>query len=178
MNIGLFHSLQGQNIYFKSLSVDDVQEIHRYASDPDVKRFIGWKLMETLEQTREYIEKMLKREEEGSFIYASIVLKSTGGVIGTAMIFGFDHEAKHAEIGYVFHRDYWGKGYGTEAVRMMDNFAFETLNLHKLHGRVASSNIGSARVLEKNGYEIEGRLKDYYFIDDKYHDNLFFGKIK
>jgi ribosomal-protein-alanine N-acetyltransferase len=60
----------------------------------------------------------------------------------------------------------------------MSDFAFESLNLHKLHTNVVDANIGSARILEKNGYELEGRLKDHYFIEDKYYDALFFGKIQ
>ena len=62
----------------------------------------------------------------------------------------------HAEIGYVFHKEHWGKGYGTESVALMSDFAFESLNLHKLHVSVVDANIGSARILERNGYELEG----------------------
>jgi ribosomal-protein-alanine N-acetyltransferase len=178
MNISLFHSLKGENICFKQLSTNDAQAIHNYASDEEVSRFIGWSLMNTLNETSEYIETMLKRESAGTHLYASIVLKSTQEIIGTAMIFNFDKEANQAEIGYVFHRDHWGKGYGAESVALMSDFAFEALNLHKLHASVVDANIGSARILEKNGYQLEGRLKDHYFIEDKYYDALLFGKIQ
>lgn len=56
--------------------------------------------MNTVNETREHIEIMLKRESEGSHLYASIVLKSNQAIIGTAMIFNFDKEANQAEIGY------------------------------------------------------------------------------
>lgn len=178
MNISLFHSLKGENICFKPLSTNDAQAIHNYASDEEVSRFIGWSLMNTLNETSEYIETMLKRESAGTHLYASIVLKSTQEIIGTVMIFDFDKEANQAEIGYVFHRDHWGKGYGAESVALMSDFAFDALNLHKLHASVVDANIGSARILEKNGYQLEGRLKDHYFIEDKYYDALLFGKIQ
>jgi [ribosomal protein S5]-alanine N-acetyltransferase len=178
MNISLFHGLEGESIYFKALTINDAEEVHKYASDEDVSRFIGWRLMHTLNETREYIEEMLKRESAGTHIYASIVLKSTQAIIGTAMIFNFDKEANHAEIGYVFHKDHWGKGYGTETVALMSDFAFKTLNLHKLHASVVAANIGSSRILEKNGFELEGRFKDHYFIEGRYYDGLFFGKLQ
>lgn len=149
-----------------------------YASDEDVSRFIGWNLMKTLSETQDYIEEMLRRESEGTHLYASIVLKETKEIIGSAMIFNFDHDAKHAEIGYVFHRNHWGKGYCTEAVTLMNDFAFDSLNLHKLHARVVSPNIGSIRVLEKNGFKLEGCLKDYFFIDNSYYDEMLFGKFE
>ena len=178
MNNSLFHSLEGKNIYFKALSINDAQEIHNYASDEEVSCFIGWNLMNTLNETSEHIETMLKRESACTHLYASVVLKSTQVVIGTAMIFNFDQEANHAEIGYVFHKDYWGKGYGTESVALMSDFAFKSLDLHKLHASVVDANIGSSRILENNGYELEGRLKDHYFIENKYYDALLFGRIK
>jgi len=172
-----FHSLEGEKVYFKALNIEDVQEIHDYASDPEVSRFIGWNLMNTVHETRKLIETMLDRDSAGTHFYASIVLKSTQEIIGTAMVFNIDKEANKAEIGYVIHRNHWGKGYGSEIVALMTDFAFQSLHLHKLYAYVVDANIGSARILEKNGYELEGRLKDNYFIEDKYYDALFFGKI-
>ena len=177
MSTSLFHRLQGKNIYFKALCTKDEEEIHSYASDEDVSRFIGWQLMKTLKETHNYIEEMLRRESAGTHLYASIVLKSTEEIIGTAMILNFDHEAKHAEIGYVFHKSHWGKGYGTEAIALMNDFALDSLNLHKIHARVVSGNIGSIRVLEKNDFMLEGCLKDYYFIEGTYYDGMLFGKF-
>lgn len=178
MNISLFHTLEGKNICFKTLSTNDAQEIHNYASDEEVSRFIGWKLMKTLSETSLFIEEMLRREQAGTHLYASVALKSTQQIIGTVMIFNFDKEANQAEVGYVFHRDHWGKGYGTESVALLSNFAFESLKLHKLHAGIVDANIGSAHILVKNGFELEGRLKDHYFIENKYYDALLFGKIQ
>lgn len=178
MTTSSFHSLGGKNIRFKELSINDTQDIHNFASDEDVSRFIGWNLMHTLNETRDHVESMIKREAAGTHLYSSIVLKSTQTIIGTAMIFNFNQEANNAEIGYVFHKNYWGKGYGTECVGLMSDFAFNSLSLHKLHAIVVDANIGSARILEKNGYVQEGRLKDHFFIEGKYYDALLFGKIQ
>lgn len=177
MKTDLFHSLEGKTLHFKPLDVSDVLEIHGYTSNEDASRFIGWRLMRTPEETLHHIEEMRKREAAGTHLYASIVPLGEKEVIGTAMIFNFDPEARHAEIGYVLHPKDWGKGYGTEAISMMDDFAFETLHLHKLHAQVVEANTGSIRVLEKNGYHLEGRLADYYFVDNCYHDGLLYGRI-
>lgn len=178
MDTNLFHSLEGKSISFKRLSKNDAQDIHIYASDQDVSRFIGWNLMDTLAETRELVETMIKRESAGTHLYASVVIKETKEIIGTVMIFNFDKQANQAEIGYVFNKDHWGKGYGTECVALASDFAFKSLKLHKLHASVTDANIGSACILQKNGYELEGRLKDNYFVEDKYYDGLIFGKIQ
>jgi ribosomal-protein-alanine N-acetyltransferase len=177
MSTILLHGLEGENICFKALSTNDAREIHSYASDKNVKRFIGWPLMKTFEETHKYIEELVKREAAGTHLYASIVLKATKEIIGTAMIFNFDREANHAEIGYVFHSNHWGKGYGTEAVALMSDFSFDSLKLHKIHARVVDANVGSMRVLEKNGFKLEGRLKDHFFIDGSYYDEMLYGKL-
>ncbi|HET7628009.1 MAG TPA: GNAT family N-acetyltransferase [Bacillales bacterium] len=178
MDRDLFHSLKGEQIRFQALSVDDAEAIHAYASNAEVSRFIGWNLMQALEDTRNFIQAMIKRESEGSHLYASIVKESTGEIVGTVMFFNFDREAKKAEVGYVLHQDHWGKGYGTEAVALMTRFGFESSKLHKLHAGVVDVNVGSARILEKNSYELEGRLKDHYFIEGRYYDALLYGKIQ
>lgn len=149
MFTSIFHGLEGKDIYFKALSSDDALTIHSYASDPEVSRFIGWPLMKTPDETRSHVEEMLRREAADTHLYASVALKATGDIIGTAMIFNFNQTANHAEIGYVFHKSYWGKGYGSETVALMNGFAFNVLKLHKLYARVVHANIGSARVLEK-----------------------------
>lgn len=178
MDVRVFHSLEGERIRFMALCTTDVQEIHNYASDEAVSRFIGWNLMHTLDETREHIETMLKREAAGTHLYASVALKSAQTIIGTAMLFNFDQKANHAELGYVFDKNHWGKGYGTETVTLMSDFAFGTLKLHKIHAKVVAANIGSARILEKNGYVLEGRLRDHFFIENQYYDALLFGKIQ
>ena len=173
INVELFHSLEAEKICFKPLSMNHVKAIHSYASDKEVSRFIGWKLMNSIDETRQHIKTMLERESAGTHLYASVAIKSTGDIIGTVMLFNFDKVTNQAEIGYVFHRDHWGKG-----VALICNFAFETLKLHKLHASVADANIGSARILIKNGFELEGRLKDNYYVDGKYYDALQLGKIQ
>lgn len=177
MDKELFHKLEGKTVFFKPVSLEDLDTIHFYASDEDVSRFIGWPLMKSVEETKELVELMIQREIDGTHLYASAVSKETGDVVGTVMIFNFDHEANHAEVGYVFDKRIWGQGYGSESIGLLTDFAFKSLNLHKLHARVVDENVGSAKVLEKNNYSLEGRLKDQYFIEGRYYDSLLYGKL-
>lgn len=177
MEQNTFHTLHGERIYFAPLNSGDDAAIHSYASNPDVSRFIGWRLKNDLQDTHCLIEEMLKREAAGTHLYASVLIKESNELIGTVMLFGFDHEAKHAEVGYVLHQAFWGKGYGTEALEIINNFAATVMKFHRLHARVVSGNTASARILEKNGFELEGRLRDHYYIEGRYYDGLVFGKL-
>lgn len=160
-----FHDLESERLSFRKVRLDDVSEIHDYASNPSVKKYIGWRLKENIGETLVLINTMLEREEAGTHHYASVIEKNSGRIIGTMILFGFDQEAGHGEIGYVFHENSWGKGFGTEAVSLATAFAKEELKLKKLYGRVVDVNGASAAVLKKNGFELEAVLKDHFFID-------------
>ncbi len=160
MNKNLFHSLEGTGLQLRTITMEDAAEMFAYLSDEEVSRFIGWRLMHTLEDTFGHIGTLLAREEAGTHLYAAVVLKTTGAVIGNAMLFNMDDAGGHAEIGYVFHKEYWGQGYGTECVALVDEFAFDSLQLHKLYACVNAANLPSARILEKNGYMLDGLLSD------------------
>ncbi len=172
-----FYEQRGAQIAFKPLILDDIEAIHEFASDKDVSKFIGWNLMKDINETKSFMEKLIKRNEEGTHLYANIEEIKTGKVIGTAMIFDFDKEANYAEIGYVLNKSYWNCGYGTETVRLITDYAFETLLCRKLYARVVHVNIGSARILEKNNYILEGKLVDHYYIDEHYYDSLIYAKF-
>lgn len=172
-----FNRLKGDKVEFIPIALEDVEAIHSFASDDEVSKYIGWPLMKNIDETREYIKLIMKRETENTHLYASIAISQTGEVIGTIILFNFDHRARHAEIGYVLHKSHWGKGYITEAVGLVNMYAFNSLRLHRIHARVANTNLGSGKVLIKNGYLEEGRLKDHFFIDGDYYDELIYGIV-
>lgn len=164
-------------IRFKKVSRKDIENIHEYASDPEVSFFIGWKLKNNIKETNSLIEKMIINQENCTHQYASVVLKSTNKVIGNLMIFNYNEVSNQAEIGYVFNKKIWNMGYGTESLGLLIDFAFENLKLHKLFAKVVENNIGSSKILEKNNFVLEGRLKDHFYIDNKYYDALLYGII-
>lgn len=177
MNTEGFHKLEDDVIRFKAVEMEDAKTIHEYASNPDVKKFIGWPLSITIEDTNELVSGMIKKEAAGTHLYATVIAKDTNQIVGTVIVFNFNREANHAEVGYVFHQDYWNKGYGTRSIALIDKFVFTELGLHKLNARVTDVNIGSKRILEKNGYIHEGLQKDQDFVDGKYYDLALLAKF-
>ncbi|SHK46733.1 ribosomal-protein-alanine N-acetyltransferase [Anaerocolumna jejuensis DSM 15929] len=176
LNAGIFHTLTEDVISYKALDLKDTEKIHRYTSDEEVSRYIGWKLMRNREETYEHIQTMQRREGAGSHLYSSVILKASGEIIGTVMLFDFNFDVGCGEIGYVFHKDYWGKGYGTRSVALLCDFALRNLKLQKLYASVVDENTGSARILIKNGFVLEEQEKGYYQIDGKACDRLVFSK--
>ncbi len=83
--------------------------------------------------------------------------------------------AQFANLGYWMGQDYAGKGFMTEAVKLVVAYAFDSLLLHRVHAAFLPHNMASRRVLEKNGFKEEGYAENYLQIDGKWADHVLFG---
>jgi len=83
-----------------------------------------------------------------------------------------------AEIGYWLSESYWGRGIVSEALAALTEWAFTELHVVRLHAAVYARNPASARILEKAGYEFEGRLRARYFRDSEFIDGLLYAKVR
>lgn len=82
----------------------------------------------------------------------AFVIVADDEVVGHITVKGVDRERGEAEIGYWIGRPFWGRGYASEAVRLVVAFAFEDLGLRRLYAHVLAHNPASGRVLEKAGF--------------------------
>jgi RimJ/RimL family protein N-acetyltransferase len=83
---------------------------------------------------------------------------------------------RSAEIGYWLGEEFWGRGITTEALNAVSNFAFSSFDLCRLYAHVFEWNMASARVLEKAGYTLEGRMKKSVTKDGKSIDQLLYAR--
>lgn len=83
-----------------------------------------------------------------------------------------------AEFGYWLGEPYWNQGIATEAATVLTEWAFGALDLVRIEAAVYHPNTASARVLEKSGFEFEGRMRAAYFKHGQYFDGLLFSKIR
>lgn len=86
-----------------------------------------------------------------------------------------DVHRRSMEIGYWLGEPFWGRGIATEAVRAMTRYGFENFDVARLFGYVFEWNPASARVLEKAGYRLEGRLRKAVTKDGRTMDMLVYG---
>ena len=94
------------------------------------------------------------------------------GAIGIAI--GDDIFRRSAELGYWLGRSFWGRGIASSAVRAVTEHAFGRFDLNRLHAGVFAWNPASARVLEKAGYLLEGRLRSAVTKDGRMTDQLLY----
>ena len=159
--------------------VSDAQEIFdAYASDPEVARFMLWRVNKTVSE----VEGFLKRcqavwEHESGFPYV-IILKETGQLIGMFEI----HPAGHRiELGYVFARSQWGKGLASEVTRAVVAWGLAQAGIFRVQATCDTENGASARVLEKSGMVREAVLRRYSIrpaLGDEPRDSYLYAVVK
>ena len=100
-----------------------------------------------------------------------------GEPVGFVFLFRIEPHRDHAELGCWIAPDQQGEGYATGATELCLDHAFADLGLHKVVARVFEHNDASMAVLEKVGFQQEGRLREQDYIRGAYRDTLLFGLL-
>ncbi len=163
-----------ERLKLREIAQDDFQAVHEYASDPETVRYMPFG-PNTMEETREFIERNLKRQQEDprTEYGLGIILKREDRLIGACGMHGVTDI--QASIGYILNRGYWGNGYATEAARALVEYLFDERGVHRVYASCDPENHASVRVLEKVGMSLEGRLRENMVIHGEYRDSLIFG---
>ena len=85
---------------------------------------------------------------------------------------------RDGELGYHLMKEYWSKGIMTKAVKEISAIAFEQLSLLRISGTVYAANTASGRVLEKNGFQQEGRIRSGAYKNGQVYDLLSYGILR
>jgi RimJ/RimL family protein N-acetyltransferase len=167
-----------ERLCLRDARADDFAAVHRYASDPEVTRFMLWGPNDA-EATQDFLAQTLKAANtQPRSDFGLLVEDRAGGtVIGGC---GLHPRAnpREWEIGYVFARDVWGRGFATETVRALCRFGFEKLGAHRLRAGVFVGNHASAHVLEKLGFTREGHLRKTHFVRGAWHDEWVYALLE
>lgn len=104
---------------------------------------------------------------------------SEGKLIGLAYIANISEHNQHCLIGITIgDRDYWGKGYGRDAIDLVLEYCFETLGMHRVGAETFEYNNAWKRLVEGSGFKQEGVERDYLFRDDEYWDKEIYGLLE
>lgn len=128
----------------------------------------------TINDARAWLEIVVGIKPETSFAIA-IAGEAVGG-IGFTLQPDVGHRS--AEIGYWLGEDFWGRGITTQALKAVTNYAFENFDVCRIFANVFEWNGASARVLEKAGYTLEGRLRKSVTKNGQTIDQLMYAVIR
>ena len=166
--------LRTERLVLRPFAADDLEPLYAIYSDEGVARWL-YNEPRSLEETREQLARKVGGASlggEGEWLSAAAVLAETGELVADIALLWASEAHRQGELGFVVHPAHQGNGYATEAARPLLAFAFETLGLHRVVGRLEPRNAGSARVLEKLGMRREAHLVENEWVKGEWQSEL------
>jgi len=177
INFNPFPEITTDRLLLRAVSKSDVKEIFFLRSDKRVMKYIDKTPAETLDDADEFITKITELEKNNEVVTWAIVLKGDSKLIGTICYWNIQKEHYRAEIGYVLHPDYWGKGIMQEAFSEVVNYGFKVMKLHLIEANVNPANEASIKLLEKNNFIREAYYEENYYYNGKFLDTAIYSLL-
>jgi RimJ/RimL family protein N-acetyltransferase len=171
--------LNTKRLLLRPFAPDDLDALHAMQSDEGVARWL-YNEPRSLEETRELLARKVGGSSvggEGDWLGAAVVLRETGELVADIALLWASESHRQGELGFIVHPAHQGRGYATEASRPILAFAFETLGLHRVVGRLEARNAASARVLEKLGMRREAHLVENEWVKGEWSSELVYAVL-
>lgn len=170
--------LRTRRLFLRPLSVADTPALFAARSDPEVMRYWDWPAQTSIGEIEQIFADHLPALADGSALWFAVALSPEGPAIGECDLSEIDRHQGRAELGFLFARAHWGKGYGREAGQALVEMGFGELGLARLWARVHAGNEASRRVLERLGFAHEGILRGHVVREGERRDCLLYGKLR
>ena len=161
-------TLETGRLIMRKILTSDCADMYDYSSRSETSRYLLWSPHESPRYTKKYLSFIQSAYRNETFYDFALVDKETGKMIGTCGFTSFDLQNNSAEIGYVLHPDFWGKGFAKEAVMRLMTFGFAELRLHRMTAKIMTQNAASKRVAEKCGMRHEAHRIEAMLIKGTY----------
>lgn len=178
LNFSPFPILESERLHFRRLTDADAPEIFALRSNPETMKFIPRPLATNIEDALVHIKIINEKIDENQDINWAVTEKGSDKCIGLMGFYRTQPENFRTELGYMILPEHWGKGYVTEAVKTLLNFAFNNLNFHSIEAVIDSRHKASENVLIKNGFRKEAHFKEDFFYNNEFTDTVKYGILK
>ena len=173
-----FETLKTDRLILRKLSPNDFRYIFENYSEEDIKSFLG-------HNSDEDYKKEKNRYQNGyttynrSFEYFQIIDKTSMNIIGGCGFHNWYFEHRRAELGYALtNENFRGQGIMSEALKVVIDYGFNKMNLHRIEALIGSENIPSLKLMKKFNFIKEGVLRQHYFINNEFEDSNIFSRLK
>ena len=149
-----------------------------WVADPGIQSLYSEPVYSTEGEVNALLDNYISSYESPDYYRWAIIEKESGICIGQIAVFLVDNKNHFGEIEYALGKKFHRKGYATEAVKAVLDFCFNKINFHKVQVCHKSINIASQGVIRKCGFTYEGTLRDYFYMDGKYVDRLYYSMLQ
>ena len=160
--------LTGTRVYLRPLAKEDLVYLRKWSDDAEIRALIG----ETTPMSQADCEKFLEEAcADNSREWFVVVIKKNNRVIGEAGLLRMFPAWRMTDVSVIIgEKEEWGKGYGTETILLLLDYAFRHLDFHRVAIGVVGFNERALRFWQKVGFRREGIQRDGYYYDNKYYD--------
>ncbi len=171
MKYAPYQELDTARLTLRKFRMADAPAFFRQLSgSEDVTKTMLWVTHREEAQAEESIRKVLHRYEAGGCYCWAITRKETQALIGRIDLLHFDEACGTCQFAYMLGADFWGKGYGTEALKAVLAFAFRELEVDAVQAEHFANNPASGAVMVKAGMTKIGYTPEKYEKDGSFHD--------
>ncbi len=153
--------LETERLYLRELVPSDFESLCKILKDKDT--MYAYEGAFNDDEVQEWLDRQIARYQKWGFGLWAVVLKETNEMIGQCgLTMQPWKESEVLEIGYLFERSYWHRGYATEAAKACKKYAFETLNATEVCSIIRDTNFASQNVAIRNGMtRVDAWIKHY-----------------
>jgi len=150
--------IETERLILRRFTPDDAEAYLPLVGDPEVNRYTGQSLVQTVEQARQILlDYPIRDYEVIGYGRMACIEKSSGRLIGFSGM-KYLADLQETDIGYRFVRDAWGKGYATESAAVLMRQCIDEFSLRRVIGLAYRQNTGSTKVLQKLGLAFEREI--------------------
>lgn len=163
--------LRTERLILRRYTLEDVSSLYEtFGTDPVMYQYSGWNPYASMEMTQETVQRFIESYSD-DHVY-SWIMDYEDVVIGT--IGAYDYHDDQIEVGFSVARNWWGRGYATEALTKVLEYLTENEGISTVKAWCAAENIGSKRTLEKAGMTLVEMKKGGLVVGDLVYDQLFY----
>lgn len=170
--------LMGRRVLLREAREGDAASIFEHTRDPEVTRFLAFDPPVVIEETEFFLARARESrllDREYVFVIANA---ATDEPLGVMALRHLDLATKTAQIGTWVARRYWGSGVNSEAKRLLLDYAFGALGLHRIEARIPLTNHRSRLAFEKLGARFEGTLREAFFKEGRHQDSRLYAILR
>lgn len=168
-------SIETKRLVLRRFKYSDCNDaLRNWAGDEKIQNSYGEPVYSTESDVMFLLKKYIFLYSDNNYFRWAIIEKESGECIGQIAFFLVDCKNNFAEIEYCIGSKYQNVGYATKATKAIIEYGFKKIEFHKIQICHRSNNLPSKRVIQKCEFIFEGALRDYFFIDGKYYDRLYY----
>lgn len=165
-------AIEGERVWLREFDIADAPAVQRWTGDPEVVQYVPLGPTDDA-GARSYVAGLVSEAtaaERDNYTLA-VIERKTNDLVGAVALTIDSQRHRRAELGYLLRRDRWGQGLASEASRLVVDFGFEDLGVHRVWAVCDPRNAASVGVLRKLGMQREGLLRDDLLIAGEWRDS-------